>query len=201
LEAKDETLLNNIHTIGGYIDNGVLVILSFCTDGSFLLQTEQNAFSGMALEDINFKNSTGHEQGGGKNFDILPFITILALMLEAERTPLVVDGGSKKDRKRNRDKKAHANSGWTERRIYINAKYLQKTSTAERIPLDKEGKQLKNVLIQGFFRNQPYGPQHKLRKYIYIDGFESSRWTYGGNTKIIVDAKKTNDENGNDGYK
>jgi hypothetical protein len=190
LEAKEGTLLHNIHTIGGYIDNGVLMILSFYTDGSFLVQTEQNAFSGTALEDINFKNSTGHEQGGGKNFDILPFITILAIMLEAERTPLVVDGGSKKDRKRNRDKKPNNSSDWIERRIYINAKYLRKANVSDHIPLDKEGKQLKNVLIQGFFRNQPYGPQHKLRKYIYIDGFESSRWTYDRNTKIIVDIKK-----------
>jgi hypothetical protein len=192
LEAKGETLLNNIHTIGGYIDNGVLVIISFFTDGSFLVQMEQNAFSGMALEEINFRNTSGEERAGNeRNRDTLPFVTILALMLEAERTPLLVDGGSKKSIKRNRNKKPGNASGWVERRIYVNTKYTQKVDAEkEHIPIDKEGKRLKNVHIQGFLRNQPYGPQHKLRKWIYIDGFESSRWTYGRDTRIIVDIKK-----------
>jgi hypothetical protein len=193
LEAKDGTLLHNIHTIGGYIDNGILIIISFFTDESFLVQAEQNSFSGMSLEEINFTNSTGYEQGGERNNrDTLPFITVLALLLEAERTPILVDGGSKKSKKRNRNKKLESNSGWIEQRIYINAKYQTKSNNIdEHTPLDKDGKKLKNVHIQGFLRNQPYGPQHKLRKYIYIEGFESSRWTYNGDTKIIVSIKDT----------
>jgi hypothetical protein len=189
IEAKDEALLHNIYAIGGYIDNGILVIISFFIDGSFLVQTEQNAFTGMALEDINFENSSGEEQAGAKsNRDTLPFIAILALMLEAERTPLVVDAGGKKDRKRNRNKKPNNASGWIERRIYIDAKY-QSRKTDDHIPLDKDGKLLKRVLIQGFLRSQPYGPQHTLRKMIYVEGFESSRWTHGKDTRITVALK------------
>ncbi|MDR2094670.1 MAG: hypothetical protein LBP76_04025 [Treponema sp.] len=192
LEAKGETLLHTIHTIGGYIDNGVLIIISYFIDGSFLVQREQNSFSGMAIEDINFRNSTGEEPAGDKkNRDTLPFITVLALMLEAERTPLSVDGGSRKSKKRSRDKRENNSSGWVERRIYINAAYLRKTNAdGQHVFLDKEGKQLKNVHIQGFLRNQPYGPQHKLRKWIYVEGFESSRWTYGKDTRITVAIKE-----------
>jgi hypothetical protein len=189
LEAKNETLLQNIHTIGGYIDNGTLIMISFFTDESVLVQAEQNSFLGTSLEEINFTNSTEYEQGGRNNRNTLPFIAVLALMLEAERTPILIDDGSKKSRKRNRDKKPGNNSGWIERRIYVNAKYQTRNNIDEHIPLDKDGKKLKNVHIQGFLRNQPYGPQHKLRKYIYIEGFESSRWTYDGNTKITVSIK------------
>ena len=194
LEAKQgECLLHDIHTIGGYIDEmGTLIIISYFTDTSFLVQIEQNSFSGIAMSDINFANSSGEERAGDiKNRDTLPFITILALMMEAERTPLSVSDTKRRNTGgKNATQGKSISSGWVERRIYIDARYKPEAPSSERGGLDKDGKILKNVRIQGFLRNQPYGPGHKLRKWIYVEGFESSRWARTGDTRIIVDIKK-----------
>ena len=55
--------------------------------------------------------------------------------------------------------------------------------------MDKDGKVKREVFIRGFLRNQPYGPEHSLRKWIYVEGFESSRWTKEGDKKITMDLR------------
>jgi hypothetical protein len=112
-------------------------------------------------------------------------------MLEAERTPILIDGGTKKAKKRSKAKENGMGSGWIERRIYINAKYQSKSNTEKYTPLNKDDKELKSVHIQGFLRNQPYGPNNKLRKWIYVEGFESHRWSESDSkhTRIIIDTK------------
>jgi hypothetical protein len=115
LEAqKGESLINNIHTIGGYIDEeSNLIIISWFTDGSFLVQREAYAFVGMSLSDLEFTNATDYEAGGkSENKNTLLFITILALMLEAERTPIQVsDTSGVKKNKHNKPAKNESNGG------------------------------------------------------------------------------------------
>jgi hypothetical protein len=188
IEAKHgEALFKNINAIGGYLDGTVLILLSFFTDGRFLIQMEQNSFTGkgIAIKDIEIKNSTGYDLGDEK-IDTLSFITILALMLEAEKTPIMIDENTKKNRKQN----THSTQNTTliERRMYIDAKYQAKKNIPS-IPLDKEGKALKNIHVRGFLRNQPYGPKNQLRKLIYIEEFYAHRWVDKGDKIIIIDTK------------
>jgi hypothetical protein len=192
-EAKDdETLFDDVIAIGGFLLDGDLVLISAYQDENTFWQHEKGAYDGRNLSNIQFDREITSEKFGdlwekrANRKDTFAFITVLALMMEAERTPIVVDEGTKKAKKRN-NKADNWNSGppWIERRVYINAKY-QSDNKDDHISLNKDGKELKSVHVQGFLRNQPYGPRHKLRKWVYIEGFDSTRWAKHGHTKIIV---------------
>ena len=191
IESKqDKYLFDDVHAIGGYIgDEDTFILLAYCKDNSLVLKKEK-PFDGTKIEEINLETPQEFAHGyETKARNILPFVTILALMLEAERSPILIDGGSKKAKKRNQSKQKTGNqSGWVERRIYIDAKYAS-SRNSDPAPMDKDGKVKKGVFVQGFLRYQPYGPKHGLRKWIYIDGFESSRWSNKEDKKIIVDIK------------
>jgi len=194
IESKPgKYLFDDITTIGGYInDEGIFVIIAYGDINSLVLK-EENPFNGIRLDKINFytndDNSKAHEN---KAKNILPFITVLSLMLEAERSPVLIDDGNKKTRKRNRGQsKNSGGADWIEHRIYLDALYSSKNEYTNHAPMDKHGKIKRDVFIQGFLRNQPYGPKHSLRKWIYVEGFESSRWSYDDNRKITLDIKGT----------
>lgn len=185
IEAKpDLHLFDDVHTIGGYIDDkGVFIIIAYCDLNSIVLKKD-NPFIGGKLDDINFETKDEF----AKNYEtkarnIFPFIIVLALMLEAEKSPVLIDGGNKKSKKRNKNAKG---SDWVERRIYIDAKYYSRHGDTDNTPMDKDGKVKREVYIRGFLRHQQYGPRHSLRKWIYVEGFESSRWTNTGDKKITV---------------
>lgn len=189
LEAKDEVLFDDVSAIGGYIDNGILIIISVFVSGMFIVSKEENSYKGLSLNEINFSDSARmpHEyQKNGRK--VLSFITILSLMMEAERTPIAIDGGTKKSRKQT-GKASGSGAQWIERRIYIDSRYQSRSKSDEPIHLNQEGKVKREVFIQGFLRHQPYGPKNSLRKWIYVEGFESSRWAREGHTRIIVDEK------------
>ena len=103
--------------------------------------------------------------------------------------------GSRKARKRNKSKNTDASADWVERRIYINAKYDTGKSGGNSSRMDKDGKVKQGVFISGFLRHQPYGPKHSLRKWVYIDGFESSRWANREDKRITVDVRANPENN------
>jgi len=188
-------LFDDVHTIGTYIgDEGVFYMVLYCEFDSMVLH-KKAPFDGANLSELNlvpkengspFKATEEHNSKAKKS---LPFVTILALMLEAERSPIAVDGGSRKARKRNKGKTKPGAGDWIERRIYVDARYESRKQDADHLPRDKDGKTKKAVFVQGFLRNQPHGPKHSLRKWIYIEGFGSSRWTVGRDARVTVDVR------------
>ena len=52
--------------------------------------------------------------------------------------------------------------------------------------LSKENLQKVLVPVSGFFRNQAYGPEHSLRKLIFVDGFRRGQWVKTGITYVTV---------------
>jgi len=193
IEAKPgEYLIDDIHAIGGYIDNEGLFFYLAYNDNGCLVCHEKNPFSNNKLiADVVFINEDEPEQAKAyenKKRNILRFITILALMLEAEKSPVMIDSGNKKSIKRNLKENRKKNlADWIERRIYIDANLIQSKKNTERVVMDKEDKFLKDVAIQGFLRRQRYGTNNELMKWIYIDDFDSSRWTNKSNKRITVD--------------
>jgi len=193
IESKlGKYLFDDIHAIGGYIaSNNIFMLIAYC-EGNALLLKNENPFDGAKIETINYSTTQELAQSQEpKAVKVLPFVTILALMLEAERTPITVDSGSKKSKKRNSKKNKNV-SDWIERRIYIDARYESKQEGSLE-PMNLDGKIKRNVFVQGFLRHQAYGSGHKKRKWIYIEGFESSRWAneYSKKVgkKIMVDIK------------
>jgi hypothetical protein len=190
IEARhDNILFSDVVCISGYLYCGELFLISILSDGGAIIQHEINSYDGRSLENINF-----FEYGSSKTnkkldrVDTLAFVTILALMMEAERTPIVVE--NVRDRNwhgGNKIKPNNYKSDWIEKRVYIDKKYTPQNMNGTHREMDAEGKILKDVYVRGFLRRQAYGPDKKLRKWIYVEGFDSTRWANPGHTKIIVD--------------
>jgi hypothetical protein len=109
-------------------------------------------------------------------------------MIEAERTPIVIENAKTKNHHgENKIAPNNYKSDWIEKRVYLDKRYMSKHKNEIHGELDTEGKILKDVYVHGFLRYQPYGPDRKLRKWIYVEGFDSTRWAKPGHTKIIVD--------------
>lgn len=189
IESKQGTFLfDDIDAIGGYFDNDDgLILLTHTKDGTYFSKSN-NLFRGIRLDQINFIPMQGSIiPPGNKNPNVLPFIMILALMLEAEKTPVRIDSGAKKSQKRNMHNSNQKNlSDWVERRIYIDATVSHNAS--EKITtMNKDGKEKQKVQIKCFLRHQAYGPDHSLRKLIYVEDHQSTRWVKKGDKKITVD--------------
>jgi len=194
IESKPGSfLLDDIDAIGGFIDdNDDFILVMWSSSGTFFTRTK-TPFNGIRIDQINFvPRPESFIPPPDKNLNVFPFLTVFALMMEAEKTPIVVDHGTKKSRKRNQAKsKTAVLSDWVECRVFIDAKYSAKQvkdSVPDSIPMDKTGKEKHDVHIDGFIRLQHYGPNNSLSKSIYVDGFDSGRWANTGNKKITVDS-------------
>jgi hypothetical protein len=192
VEARhDNTLLSEeVVCISGYLDKTELCITATFKDTHSIFQYIEGVFDGRSLKDINF-SALGTSAGGKRYLDdtnIIAFITVFALMIEAERTPIIIENA--RVRKQGSGNKVQPNnykSDWIEKRVYIDTKYVPQYKSEIHGHLDTEGKVLKDVYVHGFLRHQACGPELKLRKYIYIEGFDSTRWGKYGHEKIIVD--------------
>jgi len=190
IESREgEVLFEDVDAIGGYFDNDDdLILLTYTKNGTHFSKSN-NLFKGIRLDQINFIPKQGSIiPPNNENPNVLPFIMVLALMLEAEKTPIRIDSGTKKSKKRNMQNSKQKNlSDWVERRIYIDAKISHKKSETI-TPINKDGKEKQKVQIKCFLRHQAYGPEHSLRKWIYIEDHQSTRWVKKGDKKIIIDS-------------
>jgi len=190
IEAKPgKVLFDNIDAIGGFIDeNDEFYLVIWSDEGTHFTKTK-TPFKGIRLDQIDYvQHPNSFPPPAGQNKNVFPFITILALMLEAEKTPIEIDHGTKKTRKRNQiQNKQKDQPDWIEKRIFIDAKFTL-TAAKDTVPMDKTGMEKKEVHIQGFLRHQAHGPGHSLRKWIYIEDHSSTRWKKPGDRKITVDA-------------
>jgi len=185
---QGEYLFDNVDAIGGYFDNDDdLILLTYTKNGTFLSKSN-NLFKGIRLDKINFIPRQGSIiPPNNENPNVLPFIMVLALMLEAEKTPIRIDNGTKKSKKRNKQKTDQKNlSDWVEHRIYIDANISHKKSETI-AAMNKDDKEKKEVQIKCFLRHQAYGPEHSLRKWIYVEDHQSTRWVKKGDKKITID--------------
>jgi hypothetical protein len=199
IEAKEgKYLFDDIHSIGGYIgDGGIFTIIGYDGINTIVIHCKDAFSEAASIDEINYDPITEKAAvGTAKARKVLPFLTILSLMLEAERSPIAVDAGGKKARKRAKGKvgKPGMMGSWMERRIYIDGRYQGEKREGDPSPIDKEGLTKTDVFIQGFLRHQPYGPKSSLRKWIYIEGFESSRWTKAGDVRVTVGLRNVGKE-------
>ena len=193
IEARhDNTLFDDAVCISGFLEGSELNLTTTFSDNNSLIQIQSGSYDGRRLEDINY---TGFGITGRNNRDIYQknayaFITVFALMIEADRTPIAIE--EKRTHYANSVngkgiKPNNFKSDWIEKRVFIDKKYIPIYKNESHEELDKEGKILKDVYVHGFLRYQPYGPELSLRKWIYVEGFDSTRWAKNGHTKVIVD--------------
>lgn len=192
-EAKnDNVLFDNIISIGGFTFNNEICLL-IGTKDNYYIQHHGASFDGRKIEDLNLVYNAKINYPESfiqlkERKDTFAFATILSLMLEADRTPLIVDGkAEKKNSKINNTKKNITATGWINKRIFIDRKIQYKNESKSYSELDKNGKQLKDVTVHGFLRKQHYGKDNAQTKWIYIESFDSTRWTINKDTNITVD--------------
>lgn len=192
---RDKPLFDDIYSIGGFlINNEIILINKTLTDGEpgLFCQHERTSFDGRNIDDINFvynKNvnfDASYTQARTRK-ETFAFIIILSLMLEAEKTPLIIENKKEKSNKKMKSKNIDNETTWITKRIYIDRNIKYNNISKGQDVLDKTGKQLKDVIVKGFLRMQHYGEGYSKTKWVYIDNYESKRWTKEKNKKIIVD--------------
>jgi hypothetical protein len=192
-EARnDKMLFDNINSIGGFIYNNEMFLIIGTQGNRYYCQREKLSFDGRKIEDIDFVFNTNVNYGSFIQLktrkDTFAFVTILSLMLEAEKTPLTIDNKSEKtNNKSQNNKNKNSETEWITRRIYIDKNIKYKNTSNEHNTLDKNGKHLKEVIVNGYLRRQHYSKDLSETKWIYIDNFDSKRWITEKDTKIIVD--------------
>ena len=185
LEARhDNALFDDIVSFAGYLSLGELFLITIFKDGGSMVQHEAGSFDGRKIGDLYYEYGSTYKSNNERT-DTFSFVTVFALMVEADRTPIVIE--EKRTRKANNGNwQNRYKSGWLEKRVFIDKKYLHQYKSKNHGKLNKEGKTLKDVYVHGFLRRQAYGPEHSLQKWIYIEGFDSTRWTMDGHAKVIV---------------
>jgi hypothetical protein len=197
IEARHNKMLyGNIYSIGGFTVNNEICLLIDTILGneqSFYCQHEKASFDGRKIDDLNLLYQQGINYGNFLQYktrkDTFAFLTIFSLMLEAEKTPILVEiKNEKSDKIYKNSKNFNADTEWITKRVYIdkNIKYVKKNSDEHNI-LDKKGKQLKDVNVTGYLRQQHYGKNLEFTKTIYIETHDSKRWKKEKDTRIIVD--------------
>jgi hypothetical protein len=192
IESRQETLFDNIQSIGGLILNNEIYLIFSTIDENLCSQTFSKFFNGIRINDINMiynydeNNDPPDTIYMKERKDILSFVTVFSLMMEAKRTPFVVETKNNKNRDNNKSKRKDK-TDWIERRVYIDRNIRYKNRTAGNAELDKNGKYLKDSLVHGFLREQRCGKGLSETEWIYIDDYDSTRWANKGDTRIIVD--------------
>jgi len=192
IEARQDTLFDNMQSIGGLILNNEIYLIFTTDNGNLYSQTFSKIFDGIKISDINMmynynKNNDPPDTIYMKERkDILSFVLVFSLMMEAKRTPFVVESKSNKKHGGNKSKRKE-NKDWIERRVYIDRNIRYKNRKAGGLTLDKNGKYLKDTSVHGFLREQRCGKELSESEWIYIDDYDSTRWANKGDTRIIVD--------------
>ena len=197
IEARrDRPLFDDVYSIGGFIiNNQICLLIKTITENQpgLFCQHEKASFDGRKIDDLNlvynnnFSFDPSYKEARTRK-DTFAFAIIFSLMLEAERTPLLVEAVKDKKNKIAPNKRQKNNeTEWVTKRVYIDKNLKYKKPPDEPVAYDKTDKKLKNVIVNGFLRRQRYGEGFSEEKWIYIESFGSTRWTKEKDKKIIVD--------------
>jgi len=194
IEARhdDIMLFDNIRSIGGLIINNEIYIIFETNNEELHSQTFSKYFDELKIEDLNMMYTYDSNKDPPNTIymkerkDVLSFVLVFSLMIEAERTPFIVEIENNKKRNSNKSKRKEK-PDWIVKRIYLDKTVKYKNRGDRNGILDKDGKHLKDTLVHGFLRLQRFGKGLTESKWIYIDDYDSKRWVSSGDTRIIVD--------------
>jgi hypothetical protein len=123
------------------------------------------------------------------NKGILFFAKFL-LLLNCEKTPIIVDYLHPAEKKSVLNQKKDSNRrSVSYKKISLTTEYkfrIEQKNAQSRGKVDKSGKVLVPIKVSGHIRSQPYGKDNKLRKLIYIEEHESTAWVCTEIRKIKV---------------
>jgi len=114
------------------------------------------------------------------------YVLVLSLMLEADKSPALIDAGSKSTKKK-LSKTGSRKNPWVVRRIHLMRTASYKHDGERSGSSIKEGKVQETVFVRGHLKRQVVGKGRKERKWIWISSYDSRRWIIPGPRKIVVD--------------
>lgn len=126
--------------------------------------------------------------GEGDEEDLVFCAKFLALQ-DSENKPIVIKESKDKAKKQGFSMIRGVNT----RTISLSSRYIhRKLNRGEKVLNEdsdfswKEGKIKTVVSVSGFIREQAYGKERKLRKTIWVDGFERGQWVRQGLTIVTI---------------
>lgn len=122
-----------------------------------------------------------------KFFDAMLYAFKFVLLRQCTKQTIVVEAQYRN--KSNENKRKQIFGTLKHQRVSLSSRYqtiYNTTRNAETLVLDKEGKELRAIKVQGFLRRQHYGPENSLVKVIYIEAHESHAWMQTGLRLIRV---------------
>ncbi len=186
LESKrpDYPLFDETANLAGYWIDGKIGLLGFnYPDGArFALWTPRWGDGEIALPGDFTPNIDVDPQYYAWAMHAARYVLILAIMLEAEKTPIESDNGGRKSQKRVKGK----HGDWTVRRVYLGKTYGRHGEKGTGDHANIEGKMAEVVPVRGHLKRQPYGPGRAERRWVWIEGYEARRWILPGPRKIVV---------------
>lgn len=127
------------------------------------------------------------------NFGELSAAEKAPLRVESEKIELRGTGEGASSRGKNR--KSPLDLRWVTRHVYLDEpNHTSSTSTAEEHAqeIDSSNRLLTPVEVRAHVRRQRFGPGNSQIKRLYVDPYDSHRWTMPKPVKIIVNTKRGN---------
>lgn len=144
---------------GGEVDAGIV------QDDSLLVDTDTEAHAAWGREAARF-------------------LVVLGCLLDAEHTPLATTDDPPRPATRRKGVYRPAQA-WAVRRVYLEARARSGgRGGGEGEPVD--GRLDVTVPVTGHLKRQPYGPGGKLRKWVYVAGYEARRWVAPKPLRVVV---------------
>ena len=188
-------MVGDIIGIGGHLDKGRLACIVITTEAYFTCYLDldwgadnlDSLVSNGVLETSNgFPYNPNQSEEARFNNTIksaMKYIISLALLLDAKNSPCDVGNIESPYPSQHKGIQQHRGKPkkWSKRNINLSRSYKQTKQDYDEVhvstPLNKDGMIKASGMVQGFLRNQPYGPGRLMRKQIYVNGFARSFWT------------------------
>lgn len=180
-------LFGNTVSLAGYWLDGRLFMLGSGSSGGMFVANVLPKWDGSDSETIRtdriIMGSEAEVDAFSKN--AFSFMVRLSLLMESERAPVEVSS-VRPSSKRTRNSYLPSDRV-TVRYVSLSRRYASsRTQSGEVGHMDETGRVAVRSEVSGFIRLQHYGTGNSLSKYIYVDSFESTRWTSSGERVVKV---------------
>lgn len=192
IETRDETysLFADVASLGIYDLDGMTFIVMLAYSGAAIVEKVRDPW-GKKISKLRYDDARAQNEKIRRDYmtEALRFLTVLSVLLEAERTPVEVGKVFEKKKEKRKAEALGIQKPLVER-VYLSKRYENAGSSTGSSAIEAsgniKGRISADVTVRGHLKRQRYGEGSALTKWIYVDAFESRRWIKPAPRKTIV---------------